>query len=137
MATNGILTRKLAYLQEQLSVLRSWRLGSLQEYSDNQMLQRAVERQLQVCVETVIDICERVLAARKIPPADTSAGNLRKIAEIGLIQNADIYTDMVRFRNFIVHRYETVEPEIVYAIVTRELDILDRFLDEITAAAEI
>lgn len=136
MATNGILTRKLAYLQEQLSVLRSWRLGSLKEYSENQLLQRAVERQLQVCVEIVIDICERILAARKLPPADTSADNLHEVAKLGLIARVEDYTDMIRFRNFLVHRYESVETEIVYDIVKNKLDTLDRFLSEISAATE-
>jgi len=137
MPINGTITRKLSYLKEQLSTLRSWDIGSLKHFSNNQMLRRAVERQLQVCVEAVIDICERVLAAKKISPTGTSAGNLREIAESGIIENADIYIDMIRFRNFIVHRYEAVEPEIVYNIVKNKLDILDRFINEITAATEL
>ena len=73
---------------------------------------------------------------RKLPPADTSADNLHEVAKLGLIARVEDYTDMIRFRNFLVHRYESVETEIVYDIVKNKLDTLDRFLSEISAATE-
>ncbi len=101
MATNGILMRKTAYLQEQLSVLHSWHLGSLQEYSENQLRQRAVERQVQVRVEIGIDICERILTASKLPPAETSADNLHEATD-------DYYPEFfVTFRAFCGYLIQT------------------------------
>lgn len=73
MDFNGIIERKLVYLREQVSLLRSWKLGSLAQFSNDTLRCRAVERQLQVCVEVMIDICERVLAVRRQPPVEAAA----------------------------------------------------------------
>lgn len=134
MDFNGIIERKLVYLREQVSLLRSWKLGSLAEFASDTLRCRAVERQLQVCVEVMIDICERVLAVRQQPPVETAAGRVEKLAEIGVLKSAAPYRPMVQFRNFIVHRYEDVAPEILYEIVTRKCDKFEEFAREIEAA---
>ncbi|MFW5803425.1 MAG: HepT-like ribonuclease domain-containing protein [Verrucomicrobiota bacterium] len=71
MTFNGIIERKLVSLREQVSLLCSWKLGSLVEFSNDTLRCRAVERQLQVCVEVMIDICERVLAVRQQSPVES------------------------------------------------------------------
>jgi uncharacterized protein YutE (UPF0331/DUF86 family) len=38
---------------------------------------------------------------------------------------------MIRFRNFIVHRYEKIDPEIIYQIVTNKLYLFTEFVDQI------
>ena len=40
---------------------------------------------------------------------------------------------MVRFRNFIVHRYERIDVEILAAVVNRQLPDFEQFRDEILA----
>ena len=139
MTYNGIITKKLMYLREQLVELRSWEVGVFAEFAKQTVLQRACERELQMCVEAVIDVCERILAIASRPPAETSVGTLEKVSELGLIKNPADYADMVRFRNFIVHRYELVDPEIIYDIVKNKLETFDQFIEEIelnTAEAE-
>jgi len=37
---------------------------------------------------------------------------------------------MVRFRNLIVHEYETVDPALLYALATERLHDFRRFRDE-------
>jgi len=81
----------------------------------------AVERALTVCVEIMIDISERILAIKKIPPKDTSVENFKELERLKIIQSFETYADMIRFRNFIVHRYETIDTQILFAIVTKKL----------------
>jgi len=38
---------------------------------------------------------------------------------------------MIRFRNFIVHRYEKVDVEIVYSIIKNKLNLFEKFVGEI------
>jgi uncharacterized protein YutE (UPF0331/DUF86 family) len=79
----------------------------------------------------MIDISERILALNKLTPANTSVENIQKLEKLGVIQSANDYADMIRFRNFIVHRYEKVDTEIVYSIIKNKLSLFDKFVEEI------
>lgn len=131
MTYNGIVSRKLNLLQEQLNDLRSWGIVSYPAFCGNSQQQRAVERALQICVEIMIDVCERILAVQGIAPADSSVGNLQRVAQLGLIEDAVRYEPMIRFRNFIVHRYELVDPEMLFDIVVNHLGDFECFIGEI------
>jgi hypothetical protein len=64
-------------------------------------------------------------------PADTSADTVKKVQELGIISGNPDYTEMVKFRNFIVHRYEKIDLEIVYAIVRKKLPLFREFIHDI------
>jgi uncharacterized protein YutE (UPF0331/DUF86 family) len=38
---------------------------------------------------------------------------------------------MVRFRNFVVHRYENIDTQILFTIITKKLNEFSIFVDEI------
>jgi uncharacterized protein YutE (UPF0331/DUF86 family) len=134
MPINGIVESKLRFLEQVLADLESWPLGGPAEFASNSMLRRAVERALQLSVESMIDVAERILAIRRLPPDDTAAQSLKRLQEIGILKNADRYAEMVRFRNFIVHRYEQIDAEIVYSLAKSKLDRFRDFTDEIRQA---
>jgi len=134
MPINGVVESKLRFLEQTLADLESWCLGDLAEFADNSMLRRAVERALQLGVESTIDISERILAARHLPPAETAAQNFQRLQEIGFLRNANRYAEMVRFRSFIVHRYEQIDPQIVYGLAKTKLSCFREFVDEIRRA---
>jgi uncharacterized protein YutE (UPF0331/DUF86 family) len=134
MPINGVVESKLRFLEQILADLESWPLGDLAEFARNSMLRRAVERALQLGVESMIDVSERILAARHLAPADTAAQNFKRLQEVGVLKDADRYAEMVRFRNFIVHRYEQIEPEIIYGLARNKLGHFREFIDEIRRA---
>jgi uncharacterized protein YutE (UPF0331/DUF86 family) len=41
------------------------------------------------------------------------------------------YAEMVRFRNFIVHRYEKIDLEIIYGILKNKIFLFRFFIEEI------
>lgn len=77
--------------------------------------------------------------------ADIESWNIASYNEFknnSLVQNAveralqaAVYKDMVRFRNFIVHRYEQIDPEIIYSIASRKLNLFAQFVDEIRSGS--
>ena len=134
MPINGVVESKLRFLEQTLADLESWPLGDLAQFARNSMLRRAVERALQLGIESMIDVTERILAARRVAPADTAAENFKRLQEVGILKNADRYAEMVRFRNFIVHRYEQIEPDIVYGLAKHKLGRFRDFIDEIRRA---
>ncbi|MDI6451295.1 type VII toxin-antitoxin system HepT family RNase toxin [Anaerobaca lacustris] len=134
MPINGVVESKLRFLEQTLADLESWPLGDPAEFAANSLLRRAVERALQLGVESMIDVAERILAAKCLPPADTAAQNLKRLQDLGILKDANRYAEMVRFRNFIVHRYEQIDPEIIYGLVKNRLDRFHEFADEIRRA---
>ncbi len=132
MKTNGVIQRKLALLDKHLLNLRNEFKGvSLEDFRESWVLQRMAERVLQVMIEICIDIAERIIALKGAGPAATGSEAIEKLAALGAIQSAQPYAEMVRFRNLIVHRYEEIDPEILYSIVSKKLDDFRRFRDEI------
>lgn len=131
MKYNNIIENKLRLIEKKISDIESWQITSFKKFSENTLLQNAVERALQVSVEIMTDISERILAIEKIPPQDTSVDNFKKLEHLRIIKDADKYSDMIRFRNFIVHRYEYIDTEIVYGIVKNKLFLFRNFIDEI------
>ncbi len=53
-----------------------------------------------------------------------------------MIKTPEPYTEMIRFRNLLVHQYETVDPLILYNIAMTRLADFRRFRDEIDAALQ-
>jgi uncharacterized protein YutE (UPF0331/DUF86 family) len=131
MKFNGPIEAKLRIIEEKLMEVESWQITSFQQLQQNSMLRNATERALQVAIESMIDICERILALENIPAAETSADVVKKVIELGIIADNIEYLDMIRFRNFIVHRYEKIDLEIIYSIITKKLPLFRNFIHEI------
>jgi len=131
MKFNGVIENKLRIIEGKVADIESWNIASYNEFTDNTLIQNAVERALQVAVEAMIDCSERILSQLKIPPAASGGENFDALQKYGVINDASVYKDMVRFRNFIVHRYEQIDPEIVYNILSRKLGLFAKFADEI------
>uniref|UniRef100_A0A7C4MQ61 DUF86 domain-containing protein n=1 Tax=Desulfatirhabdium butyrativorans TaxID=340467 RepID=A0A7C4MQ61_9BACT len=64
-------------------------------------------------------------------PAATGKDALDRVIQMGILGRHDAYLKMVQFRNFLVHRYERVDNEILLDIVNRRLVDFERFRNEI------
>lgn len=79
----------------------------------------------------MIDVIARLLELKEIPPKQASVERLEQIEKLGCIKSAKNYSEMVKFRNFIVHRYQKIDSVILYDIITNKLDDYRKFIDEI------
>jgi len=131
MKYNGVIEAKLRIIEQKLSEIESWDIQSFGQLQDSSLLQNATERALQVCTEVMIDISERILALNDIPPQNTAAENMKKLQGMGIISTRSEYQDMVRFRNFIVHRYEKIDLEILFSILKNKLFLFREFIKDI------
>ena len=92
---------------------------------------RAIERDLQVLVEVVIDVCQRLLALHNQTPAPTSADAVAGCIRLGILSEKAEYRRMVQFRNVVVHRYERVDVKVLVNIVNNNLRDFEQFRDEV------
>ena len=130
---NGVIVRKLQSLDKILTELRS--LGEVQtpQLEQDWRTQRAIERDLQVLVEIVIDICQRFISLDGQTPAATGTDAIDRCIALGVLSDDKIYRQMVRFRNFIVHRYEHIAADVLVDMVNQRLPDFEQFRDEVLA----
>jgi len=131
MEINSVIHHKLNTLEQVLGELKS--LGQVTEkrLNDNWQMRRAVERDLQVLVEIVIDICQRFISLSGQAPATTGSEAIERCIQMGILSKPDPYQKMVQFRNFIVHRYEKVDTGILVDMVNRRLADFEKFRQEV------
>jgi uncharacterized protein YutE (UPF0331/DUF86 family) len=129
--TNGVLANKLQVLDEVLLELDS--LGSIDAAAlkGDWRTRRAIERDLQVLVEVVIDVCQRLIALAGQSPATTGGDAVERCVQLGALTDLDAYRQMVRFRNFLVHRYDRIDEAILSDVVNNRLADFERFRDEV------
>jgi len=130
---NGVILQKLQALDQTLLELRSLGAVSVKQLETDWRTWRAIERNLQVSVEVVIDVCQRLLSLTGQSPATTGRDAVARCVQLGILSDDESYGKMVQFRNFIVHRYERVDVAILVDMVNRRLPDFDRFRDEVLA----
>lgn len=129
---NGVLQRKLALLSDQLLQLETHlRDVSREQFRESWALRSMSERALQVAVEIMIDISERILAIENAGPAATAGEALAALVHLQVLQNVHPYRDMIKFRNLLVHQYAEINPDLLYEIATTKLDDFRTFRNEI------
>ena len=89
----------------------------------------SVRHYLHVAIECCLDAANHIIAARSLRPPSDHADTFTVLGEAGLVPAHFVPTlqQMARLRNRLVHLYWEVDDEILYQIITSELDDLDRF----------
>jgi uncharacterized protein YutE (UPF0331/DUF86 family) len=128
MKYNGIIENKLRLLDRKLSEIKSWEINDSRKFRESSLLQNAVERGLQVAIEIIIDVSERILALEQIGPQESSSLVIKKLEELNILADSAPFMEMVRFRNFIVHRYEYIDSEILFDIIRNKLSLFSEFI---------
>ena len=130
---NGVVAQKLQALDAVLAELRTLGIVSAKALRSDWQQRRAIERNLQVLVEVVIDVCQRLVTVTGQSPATSGADAIERCIQMGALTPDENYTRMVRLRNFLVHRYEHIDPDILANMVNRHLGDFEKFRNEILA----
>lgn len=128
---NGVIAQKLQSLDSVLAELRSLGRITASQLDADWRTKKAVERNLQILVEIVIDVCQRLLSKNGQTPATTGRDALERAIGSGFISQRDAYYKMVQFRNFVVHRYERVDNAILTGMVNDRLIDFEQFRDDV------
>ena len=128
---NGVIMRKLQSLDSTLGELYSIGPVTLEQLKEDWRTLRAAERDLQILVEIVVDICQRLISISGETPSATGAEAVNRCVAFGALSDSEPYRKMIQFRSFIVHRYEQVDPSVVVSILNQNLDDFKRFRKQI------
>ena len=133
---NGVVLGKLSNLDVVLGELQSLGTVTAVQLNNDWRTRRAIERDLQILAEIVIDVCQRLIALVGETPAQTSTEAIQRCVILGVLASARPYESIVRFRNFVVHQYERGDTGVLTDIVNHHLEDFVAFRDEIVAYIE-
>jgi len=128
---NDVIQNKLARIEGYLTKLQEIAPDKFKVYEKDWKTQMVAERGLQILIEIIIDVANRLIAIRNWGPTTSSADSIRLLALKRVISSEDPYLKMKKFRNFIVHDYDKVNNAVVYSILTKNLDDIRNFRDEV------
>lgn len=129
-----VLVRKLLVdLREKKKLLEQKQIKSFDMFRSDPFLHNAVQHILEVMVEICTDIGNHIIADEGWQTPSNSREIFEILQQHGVIskENMVLAKKMVGFRNIVVHMYEKVDLEEVYAIYRKSLKDFERFAAEI------
>jgi len=129
MVDDVLVLKKLASLAEYASQLKEFAGISVQDYRLDWKVQRIVERTLQMMIEICADIANHIIADQCLRLPQTYAETFQILGENGILplEKSQVMEKMAKFRNIVVHQYETVDAEIVVMILKKHLGDFEEF----------
>ena len=124
MVDKTLILRKLAEVDQYLSQVKEYAGVSLEQYESSWKTQRIVERTLQMMIETCVDIAGHIISDKAFRTPTSYSDTFKVLHENGALPT-DLFAKMekmAKFRNVVVHHYDTIDAEIVVGILKRDLD---------------
>jgi len=130
MVDKELLSRKLSRLRSYVEVLKRAEDINWEKYRSDLRAKAFVERYLHLAIEEVIDIANHFVSFYKWREPVGYRDLFAILREHGIIDEEHLHTfqSMASFRNMLVHRYETIEDELVFGLFKKRLDDFELFI---------
>jgi uncharacterized protein YutE (UPF0331/DUF86 family) len=133
MIDRPLVERKLRIIEDLLRELKDVKIETIEEFKNNIIVKRFIERNIELAIEQMVDVCKHLVSGLDLAEPETYAGCFDILAKEAIISghNLDKFKAMVRFRNILIHAYEGVDDSITYGVYKRHLDDFRIFIKEI------
>lgn len=128
-----LIERKLGNIEEFLKELDSAPIGSLEEFKSNVVARRFIERNIELAIEQMLDICKHLISGLDLKEPETYAECFDILSAGGVIHADDAkkFQAMTRFRNMLIHVYDGIDNAITYGIYTKRLADFTLFISNL------
>jgi len=133
MVDEALILRKLSQLEEYYKQLKDYVSINSDDYSNDWKVQRIVERTLQMMIETSVDITGHIIADKGYRTPTSYADSFKVLHEENIVDGV-LLSDlekMAKFRNIVVHSYDSIDAEIVVGILKNNLQDFISFRDSV------
>lgn len=123
------INQKLRELELYMEELNNFMPESKEYFMNNIEKRRSIERELQIMIDCVIDICFLLIKElhKGLPVNEQNIFDILK----DNLSNAKNLKKMRGFRNILVHRYGEVDNELVYQFIQDDLEDFDIFIEDV------
>jgi uncharacterized protein YutE (UPF0331/DUF86 family) len=128
-----LIERKLRNIEKFLGELSAAPATPLEEFRKNVIVKRFIERNIELSIEQMVDVCKHLVSGLDLKEPESYAECFVILAakEIVSADAAKKFQSMVRFRNMLIHIYDTIDDSITYSIYTEHLDDFTLFISQI------
>ena len=101
-----------------------------EKYQSDLRVKAFVERYLHLAIDEVIDIANHLVSFYRWREPTGYRDLFTILKEHGIIdeEHLSAFQNMASFRNMLVHRYETIDDELVFGIFKKRLDDFELFI---------
>lgn len=134
MVERDVIIRIFTNLDEYLRDLEELKKTStLQDFITNKVIRRYAERTLHLAVEACLDLAQHIISYQGFREPLDNKDCFQVLYEEGITSQslADRLKKMAQFRNVVVHDYIKIDPEIVFAIIQKDLGDITAFIKAI------
>ncbi len=102
-------------------------------FAANIIFKRFVERNIELAIEQMIDICKHFIGSLDLREPETYAECFAILGESGIIADQTVETckSMARYRNLLIHTYDWVDDTITYGIYEKRLNDFRMFIGSV------
>ena len=128
------INSKIKELQKNLILLKSVSLNINKDNLKEDMIKYwGIERGIQICIECVIDISNVIISNLDIEKPDTYKECILVLGNEDIIPQrfAKQISNMISFRNILVHDYMKIDEEIIINVLKNNLDDFAKFMNYI------
>ena len=131
MIDQEVLSRKVSQLLDYVDALEAGRDIDWNKYQGDIRARAFVERYLHLAVEAVCDIANHIISYERWREPRGYRDLFEVLSENSVIPKEYLnkFQNMASFRNILVHRYNTIEDEVVFGIFRNRLDDFRLFAD--------
>jgi len=135
MLDRELIEKKLRRIEEFLREISLVEVNTFDEFDRNIVVRRFIERNIELAVEQMVDICKHIVSSLDLREPQTYSECMDILHEAGIIgsNNLDTYRSMIRFRNLLIHGYDGVDSSITFGIYKKRLEDFRGFINEIRA----
>ncbi|QTA79214.1 DUF86 [Desulfonema limicola] len=129
MVDRNFVLRKISELEQYQTQIKEFSDISISQYSNDWKAQRIVERTLQVMIETCLDIAAHIISDEKYRTPENYADIFRVLYENKILGKSLLLSlgKMAKFRNYVVHHYDKIDPDIVVGILHKNMGDFEKF----------
>lgn len=133
MLDSPLIEKKLRRIEELLRELQAVEVKTMEDFTEQIVVKRFIERNIELSVEQMINICKHLVSSLDLKEPETYSECFDILAKEGIVSNHNLETfkAMVRFRNLLIHAYDGVDDTITYGIYKKRLNDFRVFVSEI------
>ena len=134
MVDSNVILKRIGRIRKCVAALEMIRrTHTRQQFLKDEMVQAAAERNMQVAIQSVLDICNHIAADLKLDVPDEEKQAIQILAARKLIPQrlARTLTEMTGMRNVLVHEYLEVDHGRLYSTLTSDLKDFEKLIQAV------
>ncbi len=139
MSTLDIIENKISYIIKHLALAEGYKNYDLEKLRNDTTLQSALERELYIIAQAVVDLAEATVSFKNLRKPSTMRDAFYILGETDILPKDFIekFINIVGFRNALAHDYEDLKIEVIYDVLQNKLPQVQEFIDYIKKSVEI